>query len=135
MRYGGVDGSVIRYDCRTALFRGGPGNECISFGALRVETAVVEELLRVLEPEGLRAALEAAETLASERDDRRHHLELALAQAQFEVGRAKRQYDAVDPENRLVAAELERRWNERLADRRRLEERIGILDREPAMDV
>ena len=131
MRYGGVDGSVIRYDCRTALFRDGPGNQCISFGALRVETAVVEELLRVLEPDGLRAALEAAETLASERDDRRHHLELALAQAQFEAGRAKRQYDAVDPENRLVAAELERRWNERLADHRSIEERIAVLDSEP----
>jgi excisionase family DNA binding protein len=131
VRYGGVDGSVIRYQCRTALFRDGPGNDCISFGALRVETAVVEELLRVLKPEGLRAALEAAETLASEHDDRHHHLELALAQAQFEVGRAKRQYDAVDPENRLVAAELERRWNERLADHRRIEERIAVLDREP----
>lgn len=131
VRYGGVDGSVIRYDCRTALFREGPGNQCISFGALRVEAAVVKELLRVLEPEGLRAALEAAETLSSERDDRRHHLELALAQAQFEAARAKRQYDAVDPENRLVAAELERRWNERLADHRSIEERIAVLDSEP----
>lgn len=78
-----------------------------------------------------RAALEAAETLASERDDRRHQLALALAQAQFEAARAKRQYDAVDPENRLVAAELERRWNARLADHRGIQERIGVLDREP----
>ena len=131
VRYAGVDGNVIRYQCRTALFRDGAGNDCISFGALRVETAVVEELLRVLKPEGLRAALEAVETLASECDDGRHHLELALAQTQFEAGRAKRQYDAVDPENRLVAAELERRWNERLADHRRIEERIGVLDSEP----
>ena len=61
----------------------------------------------------------------------RRLIELALAQAQFEVGRAKRQYDAVDPDNRLVAAELERRWNERLADQRRIEERIAVLNSEP----
>jgi excisionase family DNA binding protein len=130
VRYAGVGGSVIRYQCRTALFRDGPGNDCISFGALRVETAVVEELLRVLKPDGLRAALEAAQTLASERDEKHHQLMLALAQAEFEAGRAKRQYDAVDPENRLVAAELERRWNERLADQQRIEERIAVVDNE-----
>lgn len=56
---------------------------------------------------------------------------LRSLEAQFEASRAKRQYDAVDPENRLVAAELERRWNERLADQRRIEERIAVLDGEP----
>jgi excisionase family DNA binding protein len=131
VRYVGTDHNVVHYHCRSALFREGPGNDCIHFGALRVEAAVVEELLRVLKPEGLRAALEAVETLASEHDERRHQLELALTQAQFEASRAKRQYDAVDPENRLVAAELERRWNERLADQRRIEERIAVLDGEP----
>jgi sugar-specific transcriptional regulator TrmB len=39
-----------------------------------------------------------------------------------EAGRARRQYDAVDPENRLVARELERQWEEKLAEARRLEE-------------
>jgi len=42
VRYGGVGGSVVRYHYRTALFRDGPGNDCISFGALRVESAVVQ---------------------------------------------------------------------------------------------
>jgi hypothetical protein len=65
VRYVGTDHNVIRYHCRPALFRDGDGNGGIGFGALRVEALVVEEFFRVLKPEGLRAATEAAETLAS----------------------------------------------------------------------
>jgi hypothetical protein len=39
---------------------------------------------------------------------------LDLEQARYEAERARRQYDAVEPENRIVASELERRWNDRL---------------------
>jgi hypothetical protein len=53
--------------------------------------------------------------------NKRGKVELALQQARYEVGRARRQYDAVDPDNRLVAAELEKRWNDRLAIVRNLE--------------
>jgi DNA invertase Pin-like site-specific DNA recombinase len=129
--YTGKSGCVIRYHCRSAFFREGPDKNCIHFGALRVEAAVVAEVLRVLKLEGLCAAIDAAETVCSERDEKRRQIELSLAQACFEASRAKRQYDAVDPENRLVAAELERRWNERLAEQRRIEEQIAVLDSEP----
>ncbi|WP_287301181.1 hypothetical protein [Mesorhizobium sp.] len=43
--------------------------------------------------------------------EKRRHVEFALEQARYEAGHARRQYDAVDPDNRLVAGELERRWN------------------------
>jgi hypothetical protein len=129
--YTGKRGGVIRYHCRSAFFREGPQSNCIHFGSLRVEAAVGAEVLRVLTPEALHAAVEAAEARATERDERRHQLELSLAQAQFEGSRAKRQYDAVDPENRLVAAELERRWNERLMQQRRIEEQIAAVSAEP----
>src|ERR1700739_889704 len=56
--------------------------------------------------------------------------ELALEQARYEATHARRQYDAVDPGNRLVAGELERRWNERLAVVARLEEQIQSLQNE-----
>ena len=56
--------------------------------------------------------------------ERLRQSELALDQARYEVTHARRQYDAVDPDNRLVAGELERRWNERLAAVARLEEQI-----------
>ena len=59
--------------------------------------------------------------------NRRHHAELALTQARYEADLARRQYDAVDPANRLVAAEFERRWNDRLVDVQRQEERVASV--------
>jgi hypothetical protein len=55
-------------------------------------------------------------------------LDFALRQARFKAARAHRQYDAIDPDNRLVAEELERRWNERLVAVRSLESEINQLD-------
>ena len=51
-------------------------------------------------------------------------MELALRQARYEASHARRQYDAVDPDNRLVASELERRWNETLMAVRHLEDQL-----------
>src|SRR6185436_14268586 len=53
--------------------------------------------------------------------------ELALTQARYEAGLARRQYDTVDPDNRLVASELERRWNDRLVEVHRIEEQLAAL--------
>ena len=72
--------------------------------------------------------MEAAFAAVAEREristDRIDQLEAALEQARHEAVRAGRQYDKVEPENRIVATELERRWNERLAEVVRLEEQI-----------
>jgi hypothetical protein len=62
------------------------------------------------------------EARRTENTEKRRQLQLAIEQARFEAARARRQYDAVDPDNRLVAAELEHRWNERLLAVRALEE-------------
>ena len=82
-------------------------------------------MLRLLSPLGVEAALAAIETRESDNAEIRRQAELALTQARYEADLAQRQYDAVDPANRLVAAELERRWNDRLADVRRQEERLA----------
>ena len=70
--------------------------------------------MRLLKPLGIEAALEAVEARKTEAAEKRGQLELALKQARYEAALARRQYDAVDPDNRLVASELERRWNEKL---------------------
>src|SRR5271165_6985025 len=54
-------------------------------------------------------------------------MELTLQQARYEASHARRQYDAVDPDNRLVAGELERRWNETLLAVRQLEDQVEAL--------
>lgn len=74
--------------------------------------------------------MQAIESLQGARDERVHHKDLALQQARYEVVHAQRQYDAVDPSNRLVAAELERRWNEALKLQSQIEEELAALRRQ-----
>jgi hypothetical protein len=76
--------------------------------------------LRILAPLGVEAALAAIESGQDRNLDLRRQAELAVEAARYEAGLAHRQYDAVDPDNRLVAGELERRWNERLVKVQRL---------------
>src|SRR5216684_3867568 len=67
------------------------------------------------------------ESLQGASDERIQQKALALEHARYEVTRARRQYDAVDPANRLVAAELERRWNEALTTEAQLEAELVTL--------
>jgi len=123
----GYNGKVsLLYACRGAQLNHGT-DKCICFGGLNADKLVEQEVLRRLEPLGVRAALQAIEQHAQQDDERLAHKELALEQAQFEVARARRQYDAVDPDNRLVAAELERRWNEALKAHNQLEQELQEL--------
>jgi len=111
--YVGYGGKAGRYYCQGALVNHGTAR-CISFGGLRADNAVGTEVLRVLKPLGIDAAVKALAAQTSEISAAQRQLELALQEAQFAAAYARRQYDAVDPANRLVAGELERRWNEAL---------------------
>ena len=119
--YGGTKGDVARYHCRGASINHGT-ERCISFGSLRVDVTVAAEVIERIQPLGVEAALAALETRGREDGEKRRQVELALEQARFEAAHARRQYDAVDPDNRLVAGELERRWNVRLKEERRLQD-------------
>jgi excisionase family DNA binding protein len=101
--------------------------KCIAFNNMRVDTAVSAEVLRAISPLGIDSALQLIADREQASGERLRQSEMALQQARYEVTHARRQYDAVDPDNRLVASELERRWNERLAAAARLEEQIRSL--------
>jgi hypothetical protein len=88
---------------------------------MRAERMVAKEVLERLQPLGVEAALAAIDARSHRRSEKQGQLEFALQQARYEAARAQRQYDAADPDNRLVAGELERRWNERLLAVRNLE--------------
>lgn len=124
--YSGTHGSCVRYNCRGAHLNHGAGR-CIAFGGMRVAAAVAAEVLRLLAPWGIEAALEAIDKRARDAEERRRQMELALTQARYEAELARRQYDAVDPDNRLVAAELERRWDERLGEVHRWSEQLAAF--------
>jgi excisionase family DNA binding protein len=123
-------GSSQRYVCQSRT-EARTDNLCLSFGGLRIDRAVAQEVLDRVRPLGIEAAMAAMNEHGREQSEKRRQLENALEQARFEAARAHRQYDEVDPANRLVAAELERRWNERLINLRALEERLAQHDKEP----
>jgi len=125
--YGGLKSHSQRYACRGA-FSERAEMSCISFGGMRIDRAIAREVLDRVQPLGIEAALTALTALDREQSDKRRQIENAIEQARFEAARAFRQYDAADPENRLVAADLERRWNERLVTLRALEEDLAKLD-------
>ena len=117
---------VIRYQCSGYILHRDQVC-CVMFGGLRADRLVSEQLLQCLAPLGLGAALEAIEALQGASDDRVQQKRLGLERAGYEVTHARRQYDAVDPANRLVAAELERRWNQALATEAQLEAELLSL--------
>ena len=119
-------GKLGRYSCYGARTNHGTAR-CISISGLSIDSAVGAEVLRVLKPLGIEAAVKAIETQTGRTSAAQRQLELSLQQARYEVAHARRQYDAVDPANRLVAAELERRWNGALQTVHRIECEIASI--------
>jgi len=122
-------GPVVRYVCNAARAQYGEST-CISFGGLRVDAAVSKEVLQAVSGNAIQAALEAAEQMQHKRRDLRRAIELELEQARYETRLAARRYESVDPEQRLVAAELEARWNTVLQKTKELESKLDEFDEE-----
>jgi DNA invertase Pin-like site-specific DNA recombinase len=126
VNYSGKGGSVPRYDCRRGWLDNGEP-KCIGFGGLDVDDAVSLEILRVARPVAVDAAMRAAAEDVRQRDDLFESVSLERQEARYAAERARRQFDAVDPENRLVADELETRWNLALQKVRDLDDRVERL--------
>ncbi len=127
VQYTGTKGQIPRYACvRGRLDYGEPS--CIAFGGLRVDDAVEAALLAVVQPAAIQAAEAAEAQTRARRDEAREALARDLEAARYTADRAFRQYDAADPENRLVAGELEARWNRALVRAAELERRLAEHD-------
>ncbi len=123
VRYTGRTHTVLRYVCcRGDLDNAEP--RCIGLGGDPVDEAVSREILKVVQPAAIEASLTSAEKTGNQQDDLIRALELELQAARYAADRAYRQFDAVDPANRLVADELERRWELALQKERQLEGRV-----------
>jgi DNA invertase Pin-like site-specific DNA recombinase len=103
---------------------------CQSMTSRPVDAAVVEAFLESVSPLSLEIGLRVLEQLENDLAVQRRQRELQLEQARYEARLAQRQYDAVDPDNRLVASELERRWNEKLEHVARLEQAYSRAEQE-----
>jgi DNA invertase Pin-like site-specific DNA recombinase len=127
VNYGGVGGRVPRYGCPGDRTSHGSA-ACQSLGGSGVERAVTDAVLEAIRPAGVQAALDALDRIESREDEKRKSLELALEKARYEVDRTHRQYDLVDPANRLVAGELEARWNQAMENVTGLERQLAQQD-------
>lgn len=114
VNYWGRTGTSPRYVCKGAHADAGDG--CMGFAGTLVEKALLEQVLEVVSPWGIDASLVARDRLCDAAKDKSSVLSRRAQQLRYEANRAFEQYDEADPKNRLVAAELERRWNDRLAD-------------------
>ena len=103
-------------------YQDGDEKICQCMTSRPIDAAVVEAFLTAVSPVNVRVATQVMDQIEQDLISQRRQRELQLEQARYEARLAQRQYDAVDPSNRLVAAELERRWNEKL-------ERVTELER------
>jgi DNA invertase Pin-like site-specific DNA recombinase len=120
--YKGQGGNRPCFDCRAMINHG--LKSCIRFSGWRPDRAVSGEILNAIEGTALEAALEAAGRVMQQDAEWRRALDLELEQARYEGRLAARRYEAIDPENRLVASELETRWNTALEKVRELQNRV-----------
>lgn len=116
------------YQCRHAQNRFAEP-QCQSLRVRHVDEVVSTAFLQAVQPASLEMTLAALQTLEQERQSVDRQWQLRLERARYEVRLAQRQYDAVDPDNRLVARELERRWNAALTDLETLEAEYALVTR------
>ncbi|MDQ2842139.1 MAG: zinc ribbon domain-containing protein [Acidobacteriota bacterium] len=128
VRYWGGTGTNARYLCKGDYDDG--GQYCIGFGGAMVDRRLSEELLKVISPLGVQASLKAIGELNSGESAQRAALSSRLEQLEYEAKRAFEQYDVVDARNRLAAAELERRWNEKLEEIDAVRQQLTCLTEE-----
>jgi hypothetical protein len=114
---------------------------CGQISAATLDGLVAKEVLRALEPAALDLSLRAIENVEQERKHLHDNWHQNLERVGLEVARAERQYQAVEPENRLVARTLETRWEDALKKQRQVQEEyhrflaklpasVGVADRE-----
>jgi excisionase family DNA binding protein len=136
--YSGKDGHRPRYLCQRGLRYHGTEETCQSFGGTRVENAVAAAFLDAITPAGVRACSEAIGELERQHQERLEGQRLAVERAQYEADRARRKFDACEPENRLVGRTLERAWEWALQELEREQRKLAELERqrpEPLTDA
>ena len=118
------------YLCQLGHQQEGEDTICQSMTARPVDAAVTQAFLEAVAPLGVEVAVAVLDQAEQQLAAQRHQADLQLEQARYEARLAQRKYDAVDPDNRLVAGELERRWNEQLTRVAELEQAYAKAEQE-----
>jgi hypothetical protein len=107
VHYYGSNGSLHRYSCSRTYLTQGTRRPCQSIGGRRLDSTVVDAFLQAVNPASVQPTAHAIDQLQAEHEDRVGLAQLAVERAAFDAGRRRRQFDACEPENRLVARTLE----------------------------
>jgi hypothetical protein len=115
VKYQGNRGIQPYYQCSWKRKQGGAGiKDCLSIRCEPIDQGMTQRVLLVIEPKQIQMAVSALEELENRQQGVSKQWRLKLQRAQYEADLAQRRYEEVDPSNRLVAATLEKRWNESL---------------------
>ena len=108
--------STPGYYCAGTTLANGRALYCLRIGGVRIDRAVADAFLESVTPAGIQAAFNAEQEIEADRDAAIQQWRLQVERRQYEADRAERRYRAVEPENRLVARNLEADWEKRLAE-------------------
>jgi DNA invertase Pin-like site-specific DNA recombinase len=120
--------SRLRYNCSRAMVEYAEP-VCQGLAGRVLDDLVAAQILAALEPAALELSMAAADDVQQERARLHRNWQQQVERARYQAERARRQYDAVEPENRLVVRELERRWEEAMKEQRRREEEYARFGR------
>jgi len=120
---------VAHYACNRHILEA-TEPRCYGLAARAIDELAAQQVLRALEPAALELSLKASADVECERQRLEKHWQQRLQRARYDAELAERRYQAVDPENRLVAASLEKRWEELLTQKQQLQEEYGRFTRE-----
>ena len=126
VRYWGKNGTAARYLCHGDFASG--GQYCLGFGGSTVDRRFSQELLQVLSPLGVQASVKALSQQRSTQTEQGQALRPQLEQLEYEAARACDQYNQANPRHRLVAAELERRWNLKLEEVEKVKQALQEIE-------
>lgn len=108
---------------------------CMRLGAGRIDRAVAESFLDAISPAGLEAAIEAQGLQDAEHQSALKQFRLQVEAIQYEAQRAERRYQAVEPENRLVARTLEAEWEDKLKELQGAEAELARKEQEQCFEL
>ncbi len=134
-RYHGTGGKRVTYQCDQLRQQDGLHGKCLRVPGAGIEAAVATHVLEALTESNLDITLAVLNELEQNAQDQEHQWQLRLERVRYEASRAERQFDAVEPENRLVARTLERRWNEKLQQLAELEQAYAQAQRVTRLEL
>jgi len=123
-----------QYNCSSRLLRAAD-TPCHGVAARAVDDLVAQQVLRALEPAAVELSIQAQGDAEQERKRLDKHWQQRRQRARYDAELAERRYQAVDPENRLVAATLEKRWEELLGQERQIQEQYDRFVRQTSPNL